>query len=93
MLAWISFHAIMPGSAVHYPVSVLPESVQFIAWALPTAYVFKEMRAAMIEGAFRFDLFWNAEGLNLVYLSGSLALFLYAFRIARTRGLLLQSAE
>ncbi|MCA8927651.1 MAG: ABC transporter permease [Alphaproteobacteria bacterium] len=92
-IAWVSIYAIAPLSAVYYPVSVLPESVQWIAWALPTAYVFEGMRAVMIEGAFRFDLFWSAVALNGVYLAGALALFLYAFRIARHRGLLLQSAD
>lgn len=92
-LAWVSIFAIAPVSAVYYPVSVLPESVQIIAWVLPTAYVFEGMRAVMLEGVFQYDLFWTAVGLNLAYLAGSLALFLYAFRIARSRGLLLQSAD
>jgi len=92
-IAWVSVFAIAPLSAVYYPVSVLPESVQWIAWSLPTAYVFEGMRAVMIDGAFRFDLFWRAVLLNIAYLAGTLALFLYTFRIARRRGLLLQSSE
>jgi len=91
--AWASIFILAPLSAVYYPVEVLPEAAQAIAAALPSAHVFEGMRAAMIHGVFRIDLFLWAAGLNLVYLAGGAALFLYAFRIARQRGLILQFGE
>ena len=91
--AWASIFILAPLSAVYYPVDVLPEAAQAIAAALPSAHVFEGMRAVMIEGVFRIDLFLWAAGLNIAYLAGGVALFLYAFEIARRRGLILQSGE
>ena len=91
--AWASIFILAPLSAVYYPVEVLPEAAQSIAAVLPSAHVFEGMRAVMIEGTFRTDLFLWAVGLNLVYIAAGAALFLYAFEIARRRGLILQSGE
>ena len=91
--AWASIFILAPLSAVYYPVDVLPEAAQAIAAVLPSAHVFEGMRAVMIQGIFRTDLFLWAIGLNLVYIAAGAALFLYAFEIARRRGLILQSGE
>ncbi len=91
--AWASIFILAPLSAVYYPVDVLPEAAQAIAAVLPSAHVFEGMRAVMIQGVFRTDLFLWAVGLNLVYIAAGAALFLYAFEIARRRGLILQSGE
>ena len=47
---------IMPLICVYYPVSVLPDWLQVIAWALPPTYVFEGMRALILEQLFRADL-------------------------------------
>jgi ABC-2 type transport system permease protein len=47
----------------------------------------------MFYGVFRWDLFWQAAGLNALYLTLASALFLKMFQIARERGLLLQQGE
>ena len=91
--AWASIFILAPLSAVYYPVDVLPEAAQAIAAVLPSAHVFEGMRAVMIQGVFRTDLFLWAIGLNVVYIAAGAALFLYAFEIARRRGLILQSGE
>jgi len=91
--AWASIFILAPLSAVYYPVDVLPEAAQAVALALPSAHVFEGMRAVMIEGVFRTDLFLWAIGLNVAYIAGGVALFAYAFNIARRRGLILQSGE
>src|SRR4030081_542136 len=52
-LAWTMMFLIMPVICVYYPVSVLPEWLQWIAWALPPTYVFEGMRALILEGVFR----------------------------------------
>ena len=91
--AWASIFILAPLSAVYYPVDVLPEAAQAVAALLPSAHVFEGMRAVMIQGVFRTDLFLWAAGLNVAYIAGGAALFLYAFEIARRRGLILQSGE
>jgi ABC-2 type transport system permease protein len=92
-LAWLIVFILLPVSAVYYPVSVLPEWLQLVAWALPPAYVFEGMRAILFEGVMRWDLLAGAIALNLVYLTLGAALFLYSFHAARKHGLLLNTGE
>lgn len=92
-LAWVAIFAVAPVSAIYYPVSVLPEWLRVIANALPSSHVFEGMRSVLIENTFRTDQFLWAVGLNAIYLSIGIAVFLYVFRSARRRGLLLNVGE
>ncbi|MCH7710389.1 MAG: ABC transporter permease [Proteobacteria bacterium] len=92
-LAWIAIFAVAPVSAIYYPVAVLPEWLQVVSWALPSAYVFEGMRAVMFEGVFRTDYLLRAVLLNILYLGLGSAFFLYVFRLARRDGLLLKMGE
>jgi len=92
-LAWLLIFAVAPISGIYYPVDSLPGWLQPVAWALPTSHVFEGMRAVLIDGVFRTDLFLSAVGLNLLYIAIGTATFLYTFRVARRRGLLLQIGE
>ncbi len=47
----------------------------------------------MLEHRFDAGLFWNAVGLNALYLAAGMAVFLWMFRVARRRGLLVQVGE
>jgi ABC-2 type transport system permease protein len=67
--------------------------MQDVASFIPTTYVFEGMRALLIEGVWRQDLLLQALGLNVVYLGLGMGTFLFAFRVARTHGLLLQAGE
>jgi ABC-2 type transport system permease protein len=91
--AWLAIFLISPVSAIYYPVAILPEWLQAVAWMLPTAPVFEGMRAVLLEGAFRPDLLVHAVLLDLAYLGLGAGLFLYSFHVARRRGLLLQVGE
>jgi ABC-2 type transport system permease protein len=92
-LAWAAIFLIQPVSGVYYPIEVLPEWVQVIAWCLPSAYVFEGMRAVLFEDAFRVGLFLGALGLNLLWIALAGLAFMLLFRSARDRGLLLQVGE
>ncbi|MEO5336014.1 MAG: ABC transporter permease [Magnetospirillum sp. WYHS-4] len=92
-LAWVAIFAIAPLSGIYYPVASLPQWLQPYAWALPSTYVFEGMRAVLFDQVFRWDLFWGATGLNLVYLAATGAGFLYIVHVARRRGLLLHQGE
>lgn len=92
-LAWVGIFAVAPISGIYYPIDTLPQWLQPIAWALPSASVFEGMRAVLADGVFRTDLFVSAMLLNLVYMAAGLAIFLYIFRVARIRGLLLKVGE
>ena len=92
-LCWVAIFMLAPISAIYYPVDVLPGWLQTIAWMAPPAYVFEGMRAIMFDGVFRIDLFMGAIALNLIYLILGGCAFLYSFRVARRRGLLLNVGE
>lgn len=92
-LAWVGIFAVAPISGIYYPIDILPEWLQTVAWLLPSASVFEGMRAVLADGTFRTDLFITAALLNLVYMTAALALFLHIFRVARVRGLLMKVGE
>src|SRR4030081_207343 len=66
-LAWTLMFVLMPLTCIYYPVSVLPDWLQVIAWTLPPTYVFEGMRALIMEHVFRADLMVEAFVLNAVY--------------------------
>jgi ABC-2 type transport system permease protein len=92
-MAWMALFVIAPVSGIYYPLSVLPGWLRPVAEALPAAHVFEGMRAVLLENTFRFDYFLNAVLLNVVYFAAGAAAFLYCFRAARHRGLILQIGE
>lgn len=92
-MAWIAIFALQPISGVYYPIGVLPPVLQAVAAAVPSSYVFEGMRAVLFEHTLRVDLLLGAALLNVVYLAGGVASFLYFFKVARVRGLLLHVGE
>lgn len=92
-LAWVAIFALAPISGIYYPISVLPEWLQMVAWALPSAHVFEGMRAVLVDGVVRLDLMANAAALNVLYMAAGAGVFLGYFRAARVHGQLLQMGE
>ena len=92
-LAWMAMFVLAPLSGVFYPVATLPGWLQAVSHALPSSYVFEGMRALMFHGVVRVDYLVTALGLNVLYLLGAGAYFLYTFHIARRRGLLMRAGE
>lgn len=92
-IAWFAIFAVAPFSAIYYPLSVMPEWLQWIAGILPSTHVFEGMRAVLVDETFRTDLLLNAVALNAAYLTVSVVVFLRFFRSARERGLILQIGE
>ncbi len=92
-LAWVAVFAVAPISGIYYPIAVLPEWLQPVALALPSAHVFEGMRAALVDGVVDADRMIYAAALNFLYLGGGFVVFLRVFDIARRRGALLQMGE
>ena len=92
-LAWAAVFALAPISGIYYPISTLPEWLQPVAWALPSAHVFEGMRALLIDGTFEAGLMLRAAALNIVYFIAGALIFLHCFEMARDRALLLQIGE
>ncbi|MBF0561111.1 MAG: ABC transporter permease [Alphaproteobacteria bacterium] len=92
-LAWVLIFALAPISGIYYPIAVMPEWLQVVAWLLPPAHVFEGMRAVMFDHVFPLGHFAAAVGLNLLYFSAAAVLFHRVFYIARQRGLLMNLGE
>ena len=91
--AWASVFLLAPFSGVYYPVATLPGWLQPLAWCLPTTHVFEGMRAAMVDGTFRWELMLGALALDLACIAAGFAVFLGAVASARRRGSLLSTGE
>jgi ABC-2 type transport system permease protein len=91
--AWSIMFVLLPLTCVYYPVSVLPDWLQIVAWSLPPTYVFEGMRALLINQAFRPDLMLQALALNALYFAGAAVAFLALLNSARRQGSLLQTGE
>ena len=92
-MAWAAIFAIAPICGIYYPITVLPDWLQTVAFFLPASHVFEGMRAILVDGAFRPGLMVNAILLNIGYLGIGMAVFLAFFRSARINGVILQVGE
>jgi ABC-2 type transport system permease protein len=91
--AWSIMFLFLPLTCVYYPVSVLPEYLQYVAWALPPTYVFEGMRALLIDHVFRADLMLEALALNAIMMVAAVIAFIRLLDSARNQGSLLQTGE
>ena len=92
-LAWTFMFLVMPLACVYYPVEILPQWLQAVAWLLPPTYVFEGMRALLTEQVFRADLMLQAVGLNAIYFAAANMAFLKLLDSARSQGSLVQTGE
>ena len=92
-LAWVLIIALAPLCGIYYPISVLPDWLQKIAWCLPPSHVFEGMRALMFNGKVPVNELLIAAGLNVFYIGGAVILFLAVHHIARVKGLFLGMGE
>ncbi|MBX9944585.1 MAG: ABC transporter permease [Reyranella sp.] len=91
--AWAAVFILMPVSGVFYPIAVLPQWLQVVAWGVPTAYVFEGMRAILTHQTVHWDMLAVAFGLAVVYLVAGFQVFLWFFRSSRRAGSLLGQGE
>ena len=91
--AWSIMFLFLPLTCVYYPVSVLPEYLQYVAWALPPTYVFEGMRALLLDHVFRADLMLQALALNTVFMIAAVIAFVRLLDSARNEGSLLHTGE
>src|SRR5215472_6491741 len=92
-MAWTIMFLFLPLTCVYYPVAILPEWLQYFAWALPPTYVFEGMRALVIDHVFRADLMAQAFAFNVGLFAAASFAFLKLLQSARVQGSLLQTSE
>lgn len=84
---WSIPYLILSFSAVFYPMRLLPPWAQTIGKMLPICYVFETLRTAVTTGTVIWSNLGISLALNLLYLGGSIALFVWLFDKSRDHGL------
>jgi ABC-2 type transport system permease protein len=92
-LAWTVMFVLMPVCAVYYPVAIMPDWLQMLAWALPPTYVFEGMRELLLHNVFRGELMIEAFLINLGFFAVAALIFAALLERARNAGSLLLTGE
>ena len=82
-----------PFGCIYYPIEILPDFFQTIAYMLPLVYIFEEARNILINNSVNFENIINAFILNGIYLFLAISLFYYSFSKARKKGTLINIGE
>jgi ABC-2 type transport system permease protein len=86
IIAFSLIFILQPFSAVFYPISALPHFLQFIAYLLPSAYVFEGMRSIIHGTGFNLNYFLIGTALNILYIGLISYLFYRAFHWVKVHG-------
>ena len=92
-IAWSSLFLLAPLGCIYYPLSILPESLQFVANLLPLVHIFEEVRSILINNTVDYSNIMTALKLNLVYFAFGVLIFYLAFFQARKKGTLMNIGE
>ncbi len=90
---WMFSWAFIPFIGVYYPLSVLPEPLQWLGHALPISVIFESLRSFASGGAVDAAAIWQATIANLLYLAAAIGVFFWTLKGARVRGNLLNLNE
>ncbi len=82
-LAWTGVALISPFSVLYYPLNILPDWAQKVAWFIPSSHIFEGMREITFTGRISYDKLYISFGLNILYLF--LALWFFNFMFNKTK--------
>jgi ABC-2 type transport system permease protein len=66
-LSWSIVFLVQPFGAVFYPVETLPSQIRWIAYGIPTSYIFETIRGQLRDGNINMTNIGIATVLNIVY--------------------------
>ena len=92
-IAWSTMFLLAPFGCIYYPVEILPDFFQKIAYSLPLVYIFEEVRSILIDHSVNYENIMKAFYLNIIYLTIAISLFYYSFGKARKKGTLINIGE
>ena len=92
-IAWSTMFLLAPFGCIYYPIEILPEFFQKIAYLLPLVYIFEEARSILIDQVVDYQNIIKAFYLNGIYLIIAISLFYYSFDQARKKGTLINIGE
>lgn len=84
--AWGLLPVLQPLTAVFYPVSVLPEPIQVVAYLFPSTYIFEGIRASLVTPGIQWHFIGSSIALDVVYFIFSLWIFNYMFNKSKEKG-------
>jgi ABC-2 type transport system permease protein len=87
-LAWSIAWVLSPFSAIFYPVSILPQWAQKVAWFFPTSHIFEGMRSVISTGHVDSSQFVVSLILNIIYLAVSIFILRLSFQKVLDKGLI-----
>ena len=91
--AWSSLFLLAPLGCVYYPLSILPEWLQYVSKFLPLVYIFEEARSILINNVISYENIFKALLLNLFYFVIAIIIFYFSFYGARKKGTLVNMGE
>lgn len=86
-IIWTLPGALLPFSAIYFPLDKLPAPAQAISQFIPTTYAFEAMRGLLATGTIPLSYIYIGVGLNILYLMLALLFFRYSFEKSRSLGL------
>ena len=92
-ISWSTMFLLAPFGCIYYPVEILPNFFQIIAYALPLVYIFEETRNILVNGNVDYENILNALYLNGLYFFIAISVFYYSFDKARDKGTLINIGE
>ena len=92
-IAWSTMFLLAPCGCIYYPVDILPDVFQKIAYCLPLVYIFEEARNILVNQTVDYKNIVTAFGLNLIYIIIAISLFYTSFSKARKKGTLINIGE
>ena len=92
-IAWSTMFLLAPFGCIYYPVEILPEIFQSIAYLLPLVYIFEETRNILVNQLVNYENIIQALYLNAIYLFIAISVFYYSFDKARDKGTLINIGE
>ena len=92
-IAWSTMFLLAPFGCIYYPIEILPEIFQKVAYVLPLVYIFEEARNILINQEVNLENIYSAFMWNAFYFSLSIILFYYSFNAAKKKGTLINMGE
>ena len=92
-IAWSSLFLLAPIGCIYYPLSILPDWLQFISKLFPLVYIFETARGILLTNSFEYLNLIYASLINILYLTISISLFYISYYTAKKKGNLINIGE
>ncbi len=92
-IAWASLFFLAPLGCIYYPITILPETLQIIAKALPLVHIFEEMRNILLTNSVNMYAIVKSVCISLIYFAIGVIVFYMSYFGAKKNGTLINMGE